>query len=147
MECINVLKNRINSDDVNIVKQSIANGTTTRFLTYFNINGDLSMHSVYARRYDRHSFIPEIYRLAFTRMRTSSHRLRIETGRWAKISREERLCKCGQDIGDEEHALTQCSLTQSLRDAYGPVLFPDILYNASTLEDFKFICDVLKVSE
>ena len=76
-----------------------------------------------------------------------SHRLRIETGRWAKLNREQRLCKCGQSVGDEEHALTQCALTQSLRDAYGPVAYPDILYNAFAVEDFKFIYDVLKVSE
>ena len=105
------------------------------------------MHNVYARRYDRHFFIPEIYRLAFTRMRTSSHRLKIETGRWSRIDRNERLCKCGQAIGDEEHVLTQCPLTQNLRDEYGPVAFPDILYNAYAVEDFKFIYDVLKISE
>ena len=75
---INIVKNRTNTEDINVVKQSIENGTTTRLITYFNINGDLSMHNVYARKYDRYSFIPEVYRLAFTRMRTSSHRLRIE---------------------------------------------------------------------
>ena len=144
---INIVKNRTDTDDINVVKQSIENGTTTRLITYFNINGDLSMHNVYARKYDRYSFIPEVYRLAFTRMRTSSHRLRIETGRWAKLNRENRLCKCGQSVGDEEHALTQCTLTQSLRDAYGPVSYPNILFNAFTVKDFKFIYDVLKVSE
>ena len=144
---INIVKNRTNTEDINVVKQSIENGTTTRLTTYFNINGDLSMHNVYARKYDRYSFIPEVYRLAFTRMRTSSHRLRIETGRWAKLNREQRLCKCGQSVGDEEHALTQCTLTQSLRDTYGPVSYPNILFNAFTVKDFKFIYDVLKVSE
>ena len=146
-KCINELKDRVNYADVNTVKHFVANGTTTRFLTYTNINGDMSMHNVYARRYDRYYFIPEIYRLAFTRMRTSSHRLRIETGRWAKLEREQRLCKCKQAVGDEAHALTQCTLTQSLRDEYGPITFPDILSNASSIEDFKFIYDVLKLSE
>ena len=147
-KCINDLKNRVNYADVNTVKHYVANSTTTRFVTYTNINSDMSMHNAYARRYDRYNVIPEVYRLAFTRMRTSSHRLRIETGRWAKLEREQRLCKCRQAVGDEAHVLTQCTLTQSLRDNfYGPVNFPDILYNASLIEDFKFIYDVLKISE
>ena len=114
-KCINEIKNRDNYADVNTVKHSVANSVTTRFVTYANINSDMSMHNVYARKYNRDSFIPEVYRLAFTRMRTSSHRLRIETGRWAKLDREQRLCKCRLAVGDEAHALTQCTLTHFLK--------------------------------
>ena len=45
---IDLITNRNRSDDLNIVKQSISNGTITRFVTYANKNGDLSMHNVYA---------------------------------------------------------------------------------------------------
>ena len=146
-KCINDLKYRLNCPDVNIVKRYVANATTTRYTTYANINSDMSMHNVYARRYDRNSFIPEVYRIAFTRMRTSSHRLRIETGRWSRLGREDRICKCGMGVGDEFHAMMQCPLTEDLRKSYGPVFFPELLANASTFKDFKYIHDVLELCE
>ena len=127
--------------------QNWHNATTTRYTTYANINSDMSMHNVYARRYDRNSFIPEVYRIAFTRMRTSSHRLRIETGRWSRLGREDRIYKCGMGVGDEFHAMMQCPLTEDLRKSYGPVFFPELLANASTFKDFKYIHDVLELCE
>ena len=62
-KCINNLKERINYADINTDKHIVANATTTRYTTYANINNDMSMHNVYARKYDRVSFIPEIYKL------------------------------------------------------------------------------------
>ena len=92
------------------------------------------------------NFIPEHYRIAFTRMRTSSHRLRVETGRWAGIDRERRICKCGEGIGDEEHVLTECKLTQHLRDRLGRnVTYPNFLEYALEKKEFKFIYEVLKI--
>ena len=117
----------------------------TRFLTYVNINPNLTMHSVYDKRL-RGDFIPEHYRIAFTRMRTSSHRLRVETGRWSRIDRERRVCKCGEGIGDEEHVLTRCKLTQHLRDGLGrDVVYPDFIEYALEEKEFKFIYEVLKI--
>ena len=125
----------------------VTSSEKTRFKTYAAINSDMSMHHVYSKNSDR-KFIPEHLRVAFTRMRTSSHRLRVEMGRWSGLDREDRTCKCGTAVGDERHVLTECSLTQHLRDAYAkPVLFPDILCNTSEEKDFKFIYDVLKVCE
>jgi len=51
------------------------------------------------------------------RFRVGSHYLPIETGRWNRKQRHERLCvNCGE-IGDEEHAVYNCSLI--LRDDLG----------------------------
>ena len=49
-------------------------------------------------------------RRALTKLRTSNHRLAIETGRWTKTERENRLCKqCTQnEIEDENHFLFKC---------------------------------------
>ena len=77
-------------------------------------------------------FIPEHLRIAFTRFRTSSHRLKIETGRWARLTRERRICKSGEGIGDEQHALTSCKL------------YPDFLDYASEKCEFKLLYDILK---
>ena len=51
-----------------------------------------------------------------------SHRLKIETGRWSRTPREERLCQCG-DIQDEHHVLLACPCSQHVRDEM------DISYN------------------
>jgi hypothetical protein len=72
-------------------KTVILNSTSTRFITYRTINPTLQPSLIY-----RDPSIPEYLRVACTRLRLSSHRLRIETGRWSRIPRENRHCTCGQ---------------------------------------------------
>ena len=149
---INEVMNNFDAvSDNNSVAHDILVSDRTRFKTYASINKNMVMHDIYSRVYNDR-FVSETYRLAFTRMRTSSHKLRIETGRWTrglvKLDREQRLCKCGEAVGDEAHALTQCKLTQNLRDSFGQIItYPDFLVNASSEKDFKFIYDVLKIVE
>ena len=46
---------------------------------------------------------------SITKFRLGSHKLIIETGRWSRIPRENRLCcTCGV-VGDEEHIIYDCS--------------------------------------
>ena len=47
-------------------------------------------------------------------IRLSSHNLHIETERWARLNREDRLCPCGA-IQTESHALFDCPLSVDLR--------------------------------
>ena len=42
------------------------------------------------------------------RFRLGSHNLPIETGRWSRIPRDERLCGVCKVLGDEKHALFDC---------------------------------------
>ena len=56
-------------------------------------------------------------RINFTRFRTSSHRLRIETGRWSRIPHEQRLCECGEGVQNEQHIMT-CPLLNDIRRRY-----------------------------
>ena len=66
----------------------------------------------------KHTYNREIYlkinnfenRRALTKLRTSNHRLAIETGRWTKTEVENRLCKqCTQnEVEDEQHFLFRC---------------------------------------
>ncbi len=69
----------------------------------------------------KESFEPELYlsqvkifqhRKALSRLRTSSHNLLIETGRYNKTDREKRICKCCKQgvIESEFHFLMQCDL-------------------------------------
>ena len=88
-------------------------------------------------------YIPEHLRIAFTRVCLSSHRLRIDTGRWARIPRVRRLCDCGA-VQAEEHVLVRCPLTETPRCRYGKaVTFPDIIDSANCVDDFGFIHDVM----
>ena len=95
------------------VKECIRSSVKTRHKTYLELNPSLSVSPIYSSA----ALIPEFQRIAFTRMRLSSHRLRIETGRWSRIARHDRLCECGKDIQTEEHVLLNCELVRHLRDS------------------------------
>ena len=88
---------------------------TSKARTYKEINPEMKVHNVYKST----EYINERERLSFTRFRLSSHHLKIETGRWARIEVEERLCDCGNGIQDERHVLLTCLKTESERRRYG----------------------------
>ena len=130
---------------INQLQEEICASTKTKSITYREINPNLSVHTVYSKHNIDNLFIPEHYRIAFSQMRLSSHRLRIETGRWSRIPQENRVCECGA-VQNESHILTVCPLTQHLRNTLDrPVVYPDILHLPDDVRDFKYIHDVLKV--
>ena len=57
------------------------------------------------------------HRRAISKIRTSSHRLEIETGRWSNIPRNQRYCKncILQKVEDERHFLFECHIYQQER--------------------------------
>ena len=93
--------------------QNINNSESTRKQTYLSINPFLSVCPIYTSN----TFIPEVARIAVSRLRLSSHYLRIETGRWSRIPRENRLCQCGE-VQTEHHVLIECPLSETLRTQY-----------------------------
>ena len=110
---------------------------------YVQINPDLEVHTTHTQCVQPDLPIPEHTRVAFSRMRLSSHRLRIETidiiynmmsmietGRWARIPRDQRLCGCGE-VQDEGH------VSMVLLSIYPRVL------RAESVGDFKYIYDVM----
>ena len=54
-------------------------------------------------------------RMILTRYRCGSHKLNIETGRWVKTPREDRLCKCKREPQTVGHLIYRCPNTMSLR--------------------------------
>lgn len=61
------------------------------------------------------------YRIAMTRLRVSSHRLEVETGRWHKpnpVPVNERKCKYCHKLEDEFHFVLECPLYTELRNTY-----------------------------
>ena len=77
-------------------------------MTYLQLNPKLLPHDIYS---NTHVSVYE--RKAFTRFRTSSHNLKVETGRWSRISRENRNAQ------DEEHVIFVCKKTAHIRNKYG----------------------------
>ena len=57
----------------------------------------------------------------------AGHRLRIRTGRFEHLQRNQRLCRCGEEIQTLHHVLFNCTLTESLRRSN---------FNAINLEEF-----------
>jgi hypothetical protein len=90
--------------------------TSSKVYTYLQLNPELSVHKVYESRIEA---IPDHERQAFSRFRLSSHRLRIETGRWARQAREDRLCNCQQAVQDEYHVVFECALSEHIRKEHG----------------------------
>ena len=97
------------------VSEVFANQTSSKATTYKSINPNLSLHSVYTSN----SYISERERLVFTRFRLSSHHLKVETGRWARIEAANRVCDCGNGIQDESHVLLHCLKTGAVREKFG----------------------------
>ena len=92
-----------------ILKQSttdiLRQGTRGKF--YLNINPTLNMpfylNNVNVKK----------YRIYMTKLRTSSHILRVESGRWKKPVKEpfnERICTECNVIDDEFHFMFKCKL-------------------------------------
>ena len=90
--------------------------TSSRYQTYLNLNPELETHPVYLR------YMPDVeerLRYSFTRLRLSSHELRVETGRWSRTPRCQRLCSCDLNVTqDEAHVFFVCPLTSHIRVQY-----------------------------
>ena len=87
--------------DHDMIRNKVKVDTCRRATTYCELNPSLSCHQLYKQK---SSYIPDNLRITFTRIRLSSHRLRVEVGRWSRTPREKRLCPCGS-FQDEEHLL------------------------------------------
>ena len=121
------------------VKIEIANATSTRYQTYVTINPTLLPSPLY-----KDPSVPEYARVACTRLRLSSHRLRIETGRWARIPRENRTCRCGNAVQTEEHVLLSCPDSAHIRAMYLPATdcdnIAELFDNAANKHELSVYC-------
>ena len=87
--------------------------SATKFHTYLTMNPTLNTHPLYTKSSPT---IPDYLRIDFTRYRLSSHRLRVEVGRWSRTTPEERVCSCGTGIQNEAHIFL-CPHVKELFDA------------------------------
>ena len=78
-----------------------------------------------------------------TRYRTGSHYLKIESGRMQpRIAREERLCKCNNDIQTLEHCLLNCALLENIRAKYNVDSIESGVHNADFLHEMERILEL-----
>ena len=139
---------RLEEDPVLMERQVLktqvdGNTESSRRITYKQLNPNLESPTLYR---NQSLYIPEHYRIAYTRMRLSSHHLKIETGRWSRIPRERRLCQCGS-VQDEVHVILHCPLLQTIREGFPTINFNsvnDVMTNDSESELCKFIFTVTK---
>ena len=100
------------TDRNRLVEKVTSNIESSKRKTYIHLNPNFQTPDMYSDK-----FVPEITRRAFSRFRLSSHRLRIETGRWSRTPKELRLCPC-KCIQDEEHVLLFCPYTRDIRTLF-----------------------------
>ena len=92
---------RESMDEVKNQVRDLAAGGHYKYKIYTEINPNL----------DKSPFLTNLHPLSrdVIRFRLGSHILPIETGRWSRKPRNDRLCeRCGV-VGDEKHALFDCS--------------------------------------
>ena len=59
--------------------------------------------------------------------------MKVETGRWSRTPRENRLCECGNVVEDEEHVLLFCPKTDLARAKFN--VSRDVYPNIGVLMD------------
>ena len=98
--------------------------TATKFMIYrTELNPGLGAHEVYGGKV----YIPDYLRQSFTRIRVMSHDLKVETGRWSRLPRDERVCRCNNEtIQDEKHVLLDCPLLTHIRRGYNDLDYSSI---------------------
>lgn len=109
---------------ISVFKQRL----TDNFVQNWNARLNDSSRALLYRNFNNFTFKPyldiikiENIRQPLTRLRTSSHRLEIEVGRWAKpVSTPvaERLCSTCHMLEDEFHFVLQCVRYDDLRSQY-----------------------------
>ena len=76
----------------------------------------------------------------------SSHKLKVEIGRWSRIPRENRLCKCNLGIQDEYHIFT-CPLVKDIFTKYErSYVCPANLFDNTDYTDLKMLHEILECS-
>lgn len=89
---------------------------------------------------------PEMYRIAYTRLRLQAHYLKVETGRWRNVDRRQRLCNCGE-LQTEKHVLMDCQLAVEIRRKFRDVDFTSITTLMNSKSIFEICFNVLKAYE
>lgn len=115
---------------------------STKFRTYCALNRHLKPLDIYTT----HTGIQEHKRIELCRFRLSSHNLKVETGRWARIPLENRLCDCESGgVQDEEHVVAVCAKLTDLRTRYDVLTFEIRDFFSDPIRAADFIFEAMKL--
>ena len=137
--CINIVTR------YNAAFSEIIGETGSRCVVYHAINPEFTVQMAYR---DRHT-VNNRYRMSFTRLYVSGHRLSIETGRWNRrgrgwLPRAECHCVCG-NVQTEKH-VEEFQASSDIRDS---VILTNKNYSFNEThsheESFMIIRDILKL--
>ena len=99
-----------------------------KYISYWNQtlqhSQKLSFYYTFKKNYSLPAYLDLARKIpskkSLVKLRISSHKLRIETGRYDKLPRDQRLCSlcnCNK-IEDETHFLLDCPSYSSIRDRF-----------------------------
>ena len=94
----------------------------TKYQTYCReLNPSLEVHEVYRKSV----YVPNFLRVCLTRLRLMFHNLKIETGRWSRLLRVDRVCQCDRiNVQDDKHVLLDCQMSAQIRRDVNISYFP-----------------------
>ena len=131
------------SKELQLMKEFVASASGTKFQTYVKLNPDLSQHMLYTSA----PVVPDYLRITFSRYRLSSHRLRVEVGRYQGTSHNERLCSCGLGVQDELHIFMCPRVEDMLKTQAKVYVSPSDFFDDTKVEDLHVLHKVLKELE
>ena len=117
----------------NFVKMNIKQRLQDQFIQRWFTDMNNSSRGEYYSNF-KHEFRLEPYllklksgqRVHICKLRVCNIKFPIETGRWRKIPRDERLCTvCGSGLGDEYHYLSECihNIDLDIRRKFIPIYY------------------------
>ena len=115
-------KNRIN--DLQAKKNDVTNSVESMKRRYLSLTDNTYCPAIYE------SFMREDLRILLTRWRLSCFDLKVETGRYKGIPREERVCIICNVVEDEDHVIFNCRAYEDIRGQ-----FTDLLERNPTTRD------------
>ena len=126
--------------DIEKTKERIIATDSSKYITYLYHNPDLSVPEMY-----KQYIVPEYQRIVYSRFRLSSHNLKIETGRWSRIQRENRTCACTHGgVQDEEHVIMCCTKLNELRARYPNTNFNIPSFHTDNIQAAQFVYQATK---
>ena len=130
-------------NDISARKLRLQGSQSSKAMTYVSLNPTLSVHNVYSQSMP---FEPEYRRTVFSRFRVSAHKLRIETGRWQRLPREERICDCvNGGVQDEIHVLTVCEHCRQVRERFQDMNYQDIPHLMTQNNACKYVYECMDI--
>ena len=98
---------------INLIKTTVKDQFLQKWRSEINSTNKALFYRSFKQEFKFEPYLdilPTRLRIRLTRFRTSNHRLPIETGRWRKRLRGDRICPhCSNNsIGDEFHNLFEC---------------------------------------